>query len=398
MFRRSGITFSVVLACCATTPCYSLAEGECSVEVFETNASQAAESCTSILSKDELPPAERAEALKIRARALHRIGKLDDAIRDYDAALKIAPNDPELHLRRGWTAFDQRDFDLVFAHAHRALELKPGYADVYGLIGAALGVGGPEKFAQAKAAYDEAIRLEPQAPNYRLNRLILLKVNNLPQEGIQEADGILRLPAPLITKPSTVNVYLTRTTYRIIAAIERAGLLNLVGRINEAQKAYDEAVELDPAPLTFAWRAAFRLSKIALAPGSPPPPFDAIQDDLDKALALAPDFWFSRNQQARLYLAQGKYELARTEFARALKEFPHNGALRWDYARTLRELGREQDAVSEAAMAFRLDPGFMLSKASSLRKRGYLTAIDPYADPRPAMMDAARACMLDKDC
>ena len=51
-----------------------------------------------------------------------------------------------------------------------------------------------------------------------------------------------------------------------------------------------------------------------------------------------------------------------------------------------------------ARAAFRLDPGFMINKLGMLRKYGYLAAIAPGADPRAALMDAARACMLDERC
>src|ERR1700730_11779236 len=398
MFGRSCVTIALVLACCAASPSQSLAGDGCSVEVFETNAAQAAESCTSILNADGITAAARAEALKIRGRAMQRMGRLDDAIRDYEAALQIAPDDPELHVGRGSMAVDKRDLDLALDQARQALKLRPEYARAYNLIGAAFSLSGPEKFPQAKAAYDEAIRLEPNDPRSRYNLLNMLKTYRLYHEAVQKADAILQLPAPLITKKEAVTINLRRTTFRIAAAIERAGSLRWIGRTNEAMEAYARAVELDPDVLTYTWRAAFKLDQIAFARGVPPPPTNAIQDDLDKALALDPDYWLSRQEQGELYLRRGQFELAVTEFARALKQFPINGSLRWTYARTLRRLGRREEAADEAITAFRLDPGFIVDKLSALRKRGYLAAIAPDADPRPALMDAVRACMLDEDC
>jgi tetratricopeptide (TPR) repeat protein len=398
MFRCRGVTISLVLAWCAASPNQSLADDGCSVKVFETNAAQAAESCTSILSADEITKASQAEALKIRARALHKMGRLDDAISDYEAALQIAPDDPELHLRRGWTAVDKEDLDLAFDQAHRALALKPEYAEAYGLIGAAFSMGGPEKFQQAKAAYDEAIRLEPNDPLARFNRFTLLKTNYFFHEAVEEADAILQLPAASITKPAAVRDFLKRTTFRIAISMERARLLSSLKRINEARQAYDQAVELDPDALTYASRAGFKLGEIAIVPGAPVPPTNAIQDDLDKAIALDPDYWLCRGQQAELYFFRRQFDLAVTEFARALKQYPINGGMRWNYALALRELGRGEEAAAEAITAFRLDPDFMANKLGALRKRGYLAAIAPDADPRPALMDAVRACMLDEGC
>lgn len=399
MLLRS-IIICLVMAGYASAPSKALADDLCSAAIFETDAKQAAANCTSILNSDLLTAAERAEALKIRARAFHRLGQLDDAIRDYEEALKLAPDDAELHLRRGWTAFDKRDFDLVFAQAHRALELKPGYAEVYALIGTALSMRECEceNFAESKAALDEAIRLEPLRPLYRYNRLGLFEENGFYNKAIDEADAILRLPLPLITKPAAAKSYLEFTTYKIAIEVKRATLLEFVGRTKEAEQAYDCAVESDPDALTYAMRAEFRLTHTAFFSGAPMPQMKAVQDDLDKAFALDPDYWFTLKVQANLLLVHGEYELAAAYFVRALKGYPINGGMRWSYAATLRHLGRREEAVTEATTAFRLDPGFMEQKLRYLRERGYFVPVKSDTDLRPAIMDAVRACMLDEGC
>jgi tetratricopeptide (TPR) repeat protein len=404
-----NIVIFFVLVGYASAPNRSLADDLCSVSVFETDAKQAAASCTSILDNGHLTTAARVEALKIRARAFNRMGQLDDAITDYEEALKLAPDDAELHVYRGWRALDKEDFDLAFAQARRALQLKPEYAEVYALVGAASNMSRCwcRNFAKAKAADDEAIRLQPLRPLYRFNRLLLFETNGFDNEAIGEADTILRLPAPLITKPAEVESYLKPTTYRIAVEVKRGILLRSAGRIKEAEQGWDHAVELDPDALTYAMRAEFRMSQTAFIPFAPLPPMTAIQDDLDKAFALDPDYWFTLNLQAKLHLlrgefdsatAHGEYELAAAYYARALKGYPINGGMRWNYAVTLRNLGRSDEAVAEATTAFRLDPGFMEQKLGYLREQGYFTLTASDTDPRPAVMDAVRACMLDERC
>ena len=390
------IIISLILA--GSLPSEALADDQCSVGVFETDARQAAENCTTVLNGDQLRPIARAEALKIRARAFHRLERLDDAIRDYEEALLFAPDDPELHVRRGWTAFDKRDLGIVFAQAHRALEIKPDYAEPYGLIGAALSLGGDTKFAVAKAAYDQAIRLQPNEPSYRFNRLTLLDVNGFYDEAIEEAEAVLQLPASAITKPSAATSYLRRTTYRIAITIERARLLRMTGRLKEAAQVYDRAIEIDPDPLTYTSRAEFKFSQTVFSPGAPVPSTAAVQDDLDKALALDPDFWFARDEQARLHLLHREYDLAEADFVKGLKAYPTVGKMRWRYATTLRSLGRSDEAIEEAIKAFQLDPGFMSTKLRSLQQRGYLAPDDRGIDSRSALTDAVQACMLDERC
>jgi tetratricopeptide (TPR) repeat protein len=395
-----SIIISLVLAGFASAPSRSLANDLCSVTVFETDPRQAAANCTSVLSSDQLTTAERAEALKIRARSFHKTDRLDDAIRDYEEALKLAPEDAELHVRRGWTAFDKRDYDVVFAQANRALELKPGYAEVYALVGTALSMGGRNNFESAKAALDEAIRLQPLNPLYRFNRFGLLEENGFDNEAIDEADAILRLPLPLITKPGAAYIYLKHTTDRIAVEVKRAIILKTMGRTKEAEQAYDRAVELDPDALTYAMRAEFKLTHIAFIPNAPMPQMQmkSVQDDIDQAIALDPDYWFALNMQARLFLVRGEYASAAAYYVRALKGYPINGGMRWRYATALRQLGRGEEAITEATTAFRLDPGFMRDKLRDLRKFGYFVPTESEADLRPAIMDAVRACMIDERC
>jgi tetratricopeptide (TPR) repeat protein len=410
MFRRGGIALWVLVVQLAPGP--SLAADQCSLELLQANAARAAEVCTLVLNADETTTASRVAALKIRGRAMQRLDRYPDAIADYETGLRIAPDDAELHLRRGWTAYEelrrgggsyfdpglQPALDLALKQAAQALRLKPDYPDAYRLIGVAFAMAGPDKFAEAKAAHDEAIRLDPNNPEMWFSRLIMLEENRRFHEAIQDADVILRLPADLITKPRAAESYLKSTTHRIATAIKRAEMLRKLGRTNEAWQAYNMAAELDPDPITYSRRAEFRLSQIGFFPGMPPPPLDAVQADLDKALALDPDYWVSHEQRGYLLVIREQYDAAATEFALALKQYPENGGLRWSYALALRKLGRSEEAAGQGITAFRMDRGFMFQKLGMLRRLGYLAAIAPDADPRPAIMDAARACMLDERC
>jgi tetratricopeptide (TPR) repeat protein len=375
-----------------------MADEPCSVTVFEADPAKAAANCTSILHAGDLTSAQRAEALKIRARSLHAMKHLDDAIRDYEEALKLAPDDAELHVRRGWTAYDKKDYEQVFAQADRALQLRPDYAEVYELIGVTLSQGGRDNLAQAKAAEDRAIELEPHELLYRLNHILLLELSGSLNEAIDEAEAFLRQPPELIAKSKKADLYLRPETYRTFIEVKRAIWLKAVGRIKDATQAYDHAVDLDPDPLTYAVRAEFRLTQSRFDPTGPRPTFADAQDDLDKAFALDSNYWLAQNLQAKLLRLRGEYGLAAEYYAKAVQGFPINGTLRWNYAATLRQLGRTEEAVAEAVKAIQSDPGFMQQKLGYLEQRGYLASFAPDVDPRPVVMDAVRACMLDERC
>src|ERR1700722_7674834 len=225
------------------------AQPACTVAAFETQPEATVAACTAVLDKAGLSDPTRAETLKIRARSLHTTGRLDDAIKDYDTALDLAPNDPELHLRRGWTAYDKADFKTVFDQANEAIRLKPDYADAYDLVGATLARREVGRRHEAMAVFAEAIRLDPNVPLFHIHLMDVSECCGMPEEALREADAVLHLPVAAITKPNATEFYFKRTSFRTVASLERARMLAVLGRNDEAKQAYDQAVHDDPDAL-----------------------------------------------------------------------------------------------------------------------------------------------------
>jgi tetratricopeptide (TPR) repeat protein len=275
----------------------ALAEPACTVAAFETQPEATVTACTAVLDKSGLSDAERAGTLKIRARSLHTTGRLDDAIKDYDTALLLAPNDPELHLRRGWTAYDKADFKTVLDQANAAIKLKPDYADAYDLVGAMLSRREIGRQHEAMAVFAEAIRLNPNDPLFHIHLMDVSECCGMPEEALREADAVLRLPVAAITKPNSIVHYFKRASFRTVASLERARMLAVLGRNDEAKQAYDRAAHDDPGALTYAGRAAFLLEQVQA-------PLDEVQADLDKSLAADANIWFSHGLAAGPILSQ----------------------------------------------------------------------------------------------
>ena len=90
MHLRSGAIVLWLMVGWAAGHGQALAQPACSVAAFEIQPEATVEACTAVLDNSGLSDADRAETLKIRARSLHVTGRLDDAIKDYDAALLLA--------------------------------------------------------------------------------------------------------------------------------------------------------------------------------------------------------------------------------------------------------------------------------------------------------------------
>jgi tetratricopeptide (TPR) repeat protein len=391
--RGGLVAFWLLLAYGGIANSQSLPNQGCSLPAFETRPDAAAEACTAILNAGGLSDRGRADALKIRARSSHIIGRLDDAISDYELALGLAPDDPELHLRRGWTAYDKQDFDLARGQAEQALKLKPEYAGATDLIGAVLAHPSVRRLNEARAAYNEAIRADPADPLFRYHLFQLLEYWVSTPAALEAANALLQMPVGPITRPNAITYYRKMTTFRTAVTLERGNLLAALGKLDDARASFDQAIKDDPGALSYAWRAAFLLERSAL-----PTPMDQVQADLDRSLAADASYWFSLGLAGRVHFYGKDYDAAAAEFVRSIELYPINGSMRWWHAMTLRMLGRADEAAAEAVTAFEVDPGFMSHKVADLRKYGFLLPVAPKADPRPMLLDAARACMLDDRC
>jgi len=144
----------------------------CALPIFGADKRAAIVACTSILNRTDLSNADRERALIIRGRAAHRDADIDSAIRDFDAAIALAPKDPEPLVRRASAAFFKKDYGSAVELAERALRLNPKYAEAHDILGTVALVTG--NYGMAKSEYDKAIELDPGSVVARHHRIELL--------------------------------------------------------------------------------------------------------------------------------------------------------------------------------------------------------------------------------
>lgn len=90
-------------------------------------------------------------------RARHH--RTDEAMADFNEVIRLAPADPKAYLQRGTAYFQRRQYALAVADYSAALERKPDDPHAYSLRGQAHAMDG--KHEEALADADEAIRLAP---------------------------------------------------------------------------------------------------------------------------------------------------------------------------------------------------------------------------------------------
>ncbi|MBI4797181.1 MAG: tetratricopeptide repeat protein [Desulfarculus sp.] len=175
------------------------------------------------------------------------------------------------------------------------------------------------RLAEAKAAFDQALRLDPHA---------------LP---------VLRCQAVLADVGKRIKQQTAVHLFRAFLAFNRH-------KPDEAIQELNQAAQMDPNyALTYSHRAdAYRDKrqiKEALA-------------DYDKALALDPKFAVAYVNRANLRGAQGQLDLAVADFSRALALEPRNVPAYYGRGNALGQQGRHQQAIADYDALLAINPAF----------------------------------------
>jgi lipoprotein NlpI len=136
----------------------------------EADAERQIAGCTRILEDDKQAERMRAVARYNRGNALAAKGNYDDAIADYDAAIKLAPKNARAYNNRGTVYRDTGDGARALADFTEAAKLNPRDADAHYNLGNAYAAKGETE--RAIAAYGAAIKADRRNANAYVARAI----------------------------------------------------------------------------------------------------------------------------------------------------------------------------------------------------------------------------------
>jgi len=97
--------------------------------------------------------------------ALAGQGRTDEAIRQFSEAVRSQPDWPEAHLNLGIALARRGRMDEAIRQFSEAVRIKPDYLEAHLNLGAAL--AGQGRIAEAIAQYTEALRIKPDFPRVR---------------------------------------------------------------------------------------------------------------------------------------------------------------------------------------------------------------------------------------
>ena len=122
--------------------------------------------------------------------ALQQQGRLEDAVAEYDQAIRLSPQFADAYLNRGLAYIQLEQYERAVQGYDEAIRLNPQDAGLYNNRGNAY--EGLEQYERAIQDYDEAIRLNPRAAFYR-NRGLAYIEHGDSQRAILDLNEAIRL-------------------------------------------------------------------------------------------------------------------------------------------------------------------------------------------------------------
>jgi tetratricopeptide (TPR) repeat protein len=258
------------------------------------------------------------------------LGQFENALASYERSLALAPDQPDVHYRRGNALAALRRTGEALACFDLALRLRPGFVDALNNRGAALAALG--RAAEALASYDQALALKQDFAAAHYNRSGALMALDRPEEAVASYDRALAL------RPDNAA-----------ALYGRANASERLGRTEEALASFAAAAEAKPNYADAFYNCGNLLQKLGR--------LDEAVAMFDKAAGANPAYVEAWNNRGNALTDLGRLAEALASYERALEIKADYAEALVNRANTLLALGRLQEALSSArtALAARAD-------------------------------------------
>ncbi|HUD45607.1 MAG TPA: tetratricopeptide repeat protein [Candidatus Baltobacteraceae bacterium] len=247
-----------------------------------------------------------------------REGKIDAAAANYEAALQEEPNYADAHNNLGGILLDQKRYDEALAHYRAAVVTNPEFAHYLSLANALADAASARhdtnEFAQAVAAFEEALRLNPNASEAHHNLGLTWQAEGSNSQAIAEFEEAARLD------PNRLDSW---SSLAMCCAMQN--------RMAEAEAAFRQVVR------------------------------------------LRPDDWGANGNLGNALAAQSKLEESIPFYLTALRLNPKDYQTEFNLGLTYSREGRRAEAEAHYRQALRINPNYTEAR----RALGQLQAVAP---------------------
>jgi tetratricopeptide (TPR) repeat protein len=282
--------------------------------------------------------------LRIEARAY------DEAINIFNRALAYPTTkdmvDPStIYGHRGIAYCWKKKLDEAIADFNQAIRLKPDYAEAYLNRGSTYGEKG--RFDEAMADLTQAIRLKPDNGIAYYNRGVVYTAKGKLDEAIAEYNQAIRF------KPDYDSAY-----------YNRGFNYGITGRFDEAIADFNQAIKLKPNYVTaynnrgLSYRGQGKLDE-AIA-------------NYDQAISIKPDFAEPYNNRGAVYLMKGQLDKAISDFSQVIRLKPDSASAYKNRGFAYKLKNDKQNAIADIRKCLELstEPSSRLDALDKLRSLG----------------------------
>ena len=264
-----------------------------------------------------------------RGMALDELGQFEEAIASYDQALQFKPDLHQAWYNRGMALYTLGQFEEAIKSYDQALHFKPDDHDAWLYRGAALYTLG--QFEEAIASFDQALQFKPDFHEAWYNRGVVLENLGQLEQAIASFDQALQF------KPDFH-----------LAWFGRGNVLGKLGQFEQAIASYDQTLQFKP-DFYDAW---FGRGNVLGKLGQ----FEQAIASYDQTLQFKPDYhlaWFNRG----IALGNlGQFEQAIASYDQALQFKPDDHLAWYNRGVELRELGQCEQAITSYDQALHFKP------------------------------------------
>ena len=227
--------------------------------------------------------------------ALGKKGRIDDAIRQFQEAIRLKPDYALAHNNLGNALRKKGQIDEAVSQCQEAIRLQPDYALAHNNLGNALTEKG--QIDDAINQYREAIRLKPDLADAHCNLGAVLVRKGQTDEAIRQYLEGIRLNPDDALAHYNLGIALVRKV-----------------QIGEAIRQYEEAIRLKPDYAD----AHYNLGNVLVRQGQT----DEAIRQYEEALRLKPDFALAHNNLGVALVRQGRIVEAIRQYEEALRLKP----------------------------------------------------------------------------
>jgi tetratricopeptide (TPR) repeat protein len=253
-------------------------------------------------------------------------GRTTEALEQFDAALRIEPDDVQTLVRQGNVLIGLRRYGPALASFDRVLEIAPLVLDALCNRGSALRA--LKRHREALETYDRALVVDPRSFESWFNRGLVLRDLQRPADALHCFERAIEIKPGIATMLSA-----------------RGQTLVDLGRLNEALGAFNEAIAIQPDLAEAVYNSAVALERLNRAE-------EAI-GRCERLLTIEPRHARAHACRGNALLQLKRYDDALASYERALEIEPGASEVQCNRGTALRYLKRFDDALQsyDAAIA-----------------------------------------------